>query len=218
MKPSFKRQSAHSHSKQAGFSLVELSVALAIGSIVVLTAVSGVRGMQNNISSNAVMTQFTSMTGTASKLAYALSDWAIYDDTLGMAKSGVFDESNLGKDAARRIVEVRNAFGGLVWTKRNTVVVSGVPIGMAYWFTVTGVPNAACGSMVSAMSSKSIHIVVSAPVATAANVQTTGATPTNVVTGAEPKVNDGPINKDNIESSCSNNTNATKDIHFLTLI
>lgn len=205
-----------SHAKQTGFSLVELSIALAIGSLVILAAISGVRKIQDGNNANALLTQMASSSVNMARTAQALNNFTIYDDTAGMGKMGIFESSALIKTQGVT-TQIRNAFGGFVWTHRNTGITNGVPINGGNWYTVTNVPNSACAEVVAGMNSSSVSIVVSAP---GQLTQTTGATPTNI-SGIAPKIssnNNGDLDSNALEISCSNTTSLLKDIHALQIL
>ena len=221
MQAIFQKKSSRSRTHQAGLTLVELSIALAISAVVVMSALIGIRKLIDSNNSRAALTQMGSALANMSKTAQSLNDYSVYDDTLGMAKMGVFDSGALVKSSTNAITQVRNAFGGYVWTRRNGAAVDTLAANNGLWYVITGVPNSACTDVVSGSNNTAISIYVTAtgtaPLATP-TTQYTGTSPTNVTSGATPKLSGGVMNPDNIEKSCGAAASSLKDIYILTTI
>ena len=93
-------QATRSRAKQAGFSLVELSVALAIAGVVVMGALVGARKLIDSSNANAALTQMGAALANMAKSAQALGNTAIYDDTPVLAQMGIFDNASVLKTTA----------------------------------------------------------------------------------------------------------------------
>jgi prepilin-type N-terminal cleavage/methylation domain-containing protein len=221
MQAIFKKKSSRSRTHQAGLTLVELSIALAISAVVVMSALIGIRKLIDSNNARAALTQMGSALANMSKTAQSLNDYSVYDDTLGMAKMGVFDSGALVKSATNAITQVRNSFGGYVWTRRNTATIDTLAANNGLWYVVTGVPNSACVDVVSGSNNTAISVYVTAsgtaPMATP-TTQYLGTTPINVNVAAIPKQSGGVMNPNNIESSCGASGSSIKDIYILTTI
>jgi prepilin-type N-terminal cleavage/methylation domain-containing protein len=207
-------QTTRSRSRQAGFSLVELSVALAISAVVLMAALAGVRKLVDSSNANTALTQMGSSIANMSKTAQALGDQSIYDDTLLMGRMGVFDNASVirgGENGA--VSQIRNPFGGYVWTSRNKVLADDAPINTALWYVVTGVPNSACPDLVTGLNNSAYSIYVSA--ASDASKQFNGTNPASVGVVPPPKVKGGAMSPANVQASCSD-VGTTKDIYVLT--
>ena len=220
MQAIFQKKSSRSRTHQTGLTLVELSIALAISAVVVMSALIGIRKLIDSNNSRAALTQMGSALANMSKTAQSLNDYSVYDDTLGMAKMGVFDSGALVK-TSNAISQVRNSFGGYVWTRRNSAATDTLAANNGLWYVITGVPNSACTDVVSGSNNTAIAIYVTATgAAPLANplVQYTGGTPANVTSNATPKLSGGVMNPNNIEASCGAAASSLKDIYILTTI
>ena len=207
-------QATHSRAKQAGFSLVELSVALAISGVVLMAALAGVRKLVDSSNANTALTQMGSSIANMSKSAQALGDQSIYDDTLLMGKMGVFDNASVIRGGgAGAISQIRNPFGGYIWTSRNKQVADNAPLNTALWYVVTGVPNSACPDLVTGLNNAAYSIYVSA--AGDASKPYEGLNPEMVGGVTSPKVAGGTMNPGNVQAACSS-VGTTKDIYVLT--
>lgn len=220
MQAFFQKKSSRSRTHQAGLTLVELSIALGISAVVVMSALIGIRKLIDSNNSRAAMTQMGAAITNMSKTAQSINDYAIYDDTLGMAKMGVFNNGALVRSSTNAITQIRNPFGGFIWTRRNSAAVDTLSINSGLWYVINGVPNSACTDVVTGASNTAISVYVTAagtaPLAAPAS-QYTGVVPTNVTTGI-PKQSGGAMVPDNVEASCSSAASSLKDIYILTTI
>ena len=208
-------QATRSRAKQAGFSLVELSVALAIAGVVVMGALVGARKLIDSSNANAALTQMGAALANMAKSAQALGNTAIYDSTLVLAQLGVFNNASLVKLSTGDITQVKNPFGGYVWTKRNSKDVDSLPAYGGVWYILTGVPNAACIDLVSGLNNTAYSVYVSTA-GTTPGTAYAGTNPTNI-SGTAPKVSGAAMVAANVATSC-NATGSAKDIYVLTPI
>ena len=221
MQAFFQKKSSRSRTYQAGLTLVELSIALGISAVVVMSALIGIRKLIDSNNSRATLTQMGSSIANMSKTAQSINDYSIYDDTLGMAKMGVFDNGALVKSSTKAITQIRNSFGGFIWTRRNNAAVDTLSVNTGLWYVITGVPNSACTDVVTGSNTTAVSIYITASGTTpltAPTTQYTGTTPTNVVSTAIPKQSGGAMLPDNVETSCSSAASSLKDIYILTTI
>jgi prepilin-type N-terminal cleavage/methylation domain-containing protein len=243
-----KNRSLSAKSGQKGYTLVELSISLAIISVILVGALTGVQRLIQNNNANNTLTSAQTAMANAMKVAAVSNDQNIYEDTLGLGRLAAWDPAFVLRNAAGAVTNIRNPFGGFVHTQRNGVGVGTTPAGAGIWYTITGVPNGACFTTASAFNNNSIAIAVSRPVV-AANIkanyafnltphtQASGggiANPAYVAGGANPqtamaqgaavaalaaanaaKIDGGLLSVNNLETSCSDGTNQTKDIHVL---
>ena len=221
MQAIFQKKSSCFRSHQTGLTLVELAIALAISAVVVMRALVGIRKLIDGNNAQLALTQMGSALANMSKTAQSLNDYTIYDDTLGMAKMGVFDSGALVKSSSNAITQIRNPFGGFVWTRRNNALIDTLATNSGLWYVITGVPNSACTDVVTGANNTAISIYVTSTGTSPLSDTTSqflGSTPTNVDSSAIPKQSGSVMKPDNIQKSCGATASSVKDIYILTTI
>lgn len=224
MQTIFKQKTSPLRARQVGVTLVELSIVMAIGGVLVITALLGVRKVIDSNNARQAVAQMGSALSAMTRTAQSLNDYSVYDDTIGLAKMGVFDPSSVVRSTVNGVTsisQVRNAFGGYVWTYRNAAGVDGVGPKDGLWYVIAGVPNTACGDVVSGVNNAAISVYVTNsrtdPLPDPAKLYI-GTTPAAPKGSDPPKVKGGPMLPNNVESSCSHPDNSLKDIYVLTSI
>jgi prepilin-type N-terminal cleavage/methylation domain-containing protein len=162
--------------RQAGYTLIELSISLAIISVLLVGTLTGVQRLLRSNNANNTVSQTQSALTNISKLFSASGDVNVYDHST-LAKMGAWEASSLIKVGTAAPTGAKNPFGGTITVYRNQTAFTGVTADTGYWYRLNGIPAESCASLATSFVNTAEAIfVTSAPV-------TTTAAPT-VVTGA----------------------------------
>lgn len=207
--------------QQAGYTLIELSIAVAIISVLVLTGLFGVpRILDTNKVTNASQ-QITLATANYSKLASTSTDktWATtgtpYAATtvLPLAGMGVWPEENVLKSNATIPVAygLKHIFGGFIYSRTTTAGIAGyLGVDEGYILKLEKVPAKNCFDMASAFGNTALQIAVDSsatpaggpitvePVASTVNVKAAGSA----------------LNNTTLATQCQTNPTAAKTIYL----
>ena len=137
--------------KQKGYSIVELSIALAIISIILVTALVGV---QRILRSNNVNEDLRNLNLLASKITVMLTN---VQNTAGITQANLV---NLRAFEGFRVAGnvVTNAFGGNITIAPNTVALGTVPVNGGLMLYSTAIPPEVCSDYITGLSPISSHI------------------------------------------------------------
>ena len=175
--------------KQKGYSIVELSIALAIISIILVTALAGV---QRILRSNNVNEDLKNINLVASKLAVMLST---VPNTAGINQAQLI---NLRMFEGMRVDTVRNtvtnAFGGLITVIPNNAAIGTIPANSGIMLYSAGIPPEVCSDYITGLNTIASHISATDAAAPAV----AGAPYINVV-----KTNLAPITVANLANACT---------------
>lgn len=132
------------HSSQRGYSLIELSIVLAIIAVVIAGAITGVQSILR--SNNVVRVISTTNKAVSSITAKLIRDPNYANATLPTLTNAAMEiwEAKDVTAAGAAGARVTNPFGGQVWVAPTAAVANGIPIAQAYVYTLTGIPTAAC--------------------------------------------------------------------------
>ena len=159
--------------KQAGYTLIELSIAIAIISVLIMTALFGVQKILENNNVNATAQQVTLASSNINKYAVMLGDKAFAGLTTTTIPLGIWPDNllvNTGTAAAPVYSKVSNPFGGEYINLNNAAG--------GYYVAITNVPISACLATVAAFGNTATAIetdetAISAATATATSKPTT---------------------------------------------
>lgn len=147
---------------QRGYSLVELSIVLAIIAVVIAGAVTGVQTILR--SNNTVRTIATTNKAVGAITAKLMRDADYTNATnanLTNASMGVWDSKDISGTA------VTNAYGGQVYVGALSADENGISKLQGYVYTLTGVPTAACVDLVMGIEPLGVTIGVKNELSTA---------------------------------------------------
>jgi prepilin-type N-terminal cleavage/methylation domain-containing protein len=146
--------------KQAGYTLIELSIAIAIISVLIMSALFGVQKILDNNNADTAAQQVTLATANISKYATMLSDKTFVGKTADAAALGIWPENILTK-VAGVVTKVSNPFGG-------EYIVMPAPNG--YYIGITGLPNSGCLSLAASLNGSALTLDTDESAVTAATV------------------------------------------------
>ena len=174
---------------QKGYSIIELSIALAIVSIILVTALTGV---QRILRSNKVNEDLKGLNLAASKIGVMLSN---VQSTNGITQANlvalrVFEDFRVNTATNT----VTNAFGGNITVAPNTNALGTVPAEGGLIIYSSAIPPEACSDYISGLAPISSHI--SASSATSSTLD--GSALTNIV-----KTNLAPITISGLATACT---------------
>jgi prepilin-type N-terminal cleavage/methylation domain-containing protein len=173
--------------QQKGYSIIELSIALAIISIILVTALAGV---QRILRSNNVNEDLKNLNLMASKVTVMLTNVV---NTANIAQA---DLVNLRAFEGFRVAGnvVTNAFGGNITVAPNSAALGTVPINGGLMVYSTRIPPEVCSDYITGLAPIASHISAS----NAANPAVAGAAYANVV-----KTNLQAITIANLATACT---------------
>jgi len=145
--------------KSAGYSLIELSIALSILAVIIVGSLIGV---QKILRTNAVNNELKGMPETlasAQRLTSNLADLTGLN-TLTFTRLGVWPQDRVvGAGAA---ATVSNHFGGRQFLNPNTATLAGYAPDQLFVLTLTNIPTEACADIVSGMDRMALGLYVGA--------------------------------------------------------
>jgi prepilin-type N-terminal cleavage/methylation domain-containing protein len=153
--------SSHAHdtlkkNQQKGYSIIELSIALAIVSIILVTALTGV---QRILRSNHVNEDLKKINLAASKIGVILAN---VPDAAGITQQNlidlkVFSDFNV-VPVAGGAPTINNSFGGTITVAPNTATLGTIPANGGLMLYSTSIPPEACSDYISGLSPVSSHV------------------------------------------------------------
>lgn len=177
--------------KQKGYSIVELSIALAIISIILVTALAGV---QRILRSNNVNEDLRNLNLLASKLTVMLST---VPNTAGIAQAQLANLRMFEGFKTNAAGVLINSFNGGITVAPNNAQLGTVPANGGLIIYSTGLPPEVCSDYITGLDAISSHISAAAFVPPAVPAVVGGAM-ANVV-----KTNVVPITIANLATACT---------------
>ena len=175
--------------QQKGYSIIELSIALAIISIILVTALAGV---QRVLRSNNVNNDLRGLNLTAANLT---TMYASQPNTSVVAMGTLIDLrafDGFAVDAAADTVT--NAFGGRITVASNTAAVDGFPANSGFMIYSTNIPSEACPDYINGLNSLSPNITTTNAVAPAV---------AGAVYGTAVRANNAPLVLATVAAACA---------------
>jgi prepilin-type N-terminal cleavage/methylation domain-containing protein len=189
--------SSHAHdtlkkNQQKGYSIIELSIALAIVSIILVTALTGV---QRILRSNNVNEDLKKINLAASKIGVILAN---VPDATGITQQNlinlkVFSDFSTVPGAGGAAPTINNSFGGTITVAPNTATLGTIPANGGLMLYSTLIPPEACSDYISGLAPISSHISAQNNAVVGA-----GAALTNVV-----KTNLAPLTVNSLATACT---------------
>ena len=145
--------------KSAGYSLIELSIALSILAVIIVGSLIGV---QKILRTNAVNNELKGMPETlasAQRLTSNLADLTGLN-TLTFTRLGVWPQDRVVGAAAAATVS--NHFGGRQFLNPNSNALAGYAANQLFVLTLTNIPTEACADIVSGMDRMALGLYVGA--------------------------------------------------------
>ena len=175
---------------QKGYSIIELSIALAIVSIILVTALTGV---QRILRSNKVNEDLKGLNLAASKIGVMLSN---VQSTNGITQANlvalrVFEDFRVNSSTNA----VTNAFGGNITVLPNKNAMGTVPVDGGLVIYSSAIPPEACSDYISGLAPISSHISASS---SSTSPTLDGSALTNIV-----KTNLAPITISGLATACT---------------
>ena len=162
--------------RQAGYTLVELSITVSIIAVLLAGSLIGVNRLLNSNKVNTTLTQTTAAVSNISRLLVTLGSAAL--TTANLRSLGAWDQAQI-RDVTRpdgvREISIENPFGGTVEVAGNTQAVGTFRIGSGYWYRINNVPEASCSALATSFFNTAPGIYINAPATGGADLGTTPA-------------------------------------------
>ena len=199
---------------QRGYSLVELSIALAILSVVIIGALVGVQRILDNNRANNVLRQIP-MTN-ASMIAATTSTGGTFNgvNSSVIGALGSFPDGALTGAGLARVAG--NPFGGSYFGTAMGASIGGIAVDNGYFIVVTGIPNSMCSTIANGVASlaRGVWVIDTAIPLTQAQSQAQ-ATITPGATVVKLPALGSVINLANLATGCAGALGATKSVSML---
>ena len=156
---------------QRGYSLIELSIALAILAVIIIGGLLGVQAILRNNRTNDMLKAVPVYMANATKVN--ASQPTITTTTFALADLGVFPAQNVSGNALARVVN--HEHGGRIFVEANAAVSGSVPVGQSFVLTLAGIPQASCVDVASGLDGLALEIAVVAALVPPVTVTAIGA-------------------------------------------
>ena len=195
-------------SRQGGYSLVELSVALAIIAVIL---VGGLLGTRQVLLSNSVNNQVKDSATVISKIQrqYTKQPSTAGASTSILAPLGIWPPERTSVDASNNWTIRGVLAGSTEHVFANTAGIGTLPANGGFIYTLRGVPVDACAEVVTALDSMAAAIYAGESPESAPS---SGATPGTTTVKAEGATQ---LNMTNLSTACKANTKNTVDVSIL---
>ena len=201
--------------KQAGYTLIELSISVAIIAVLVMT---GLYGVPRILDANKVTTltqQVTLATANYSKIAAqtagtarTFADARVAAGFKSLGAMGVWPEEALTKDNTGAVTKITHPFGGGIQSLSNATGLTNLAVDEGYYIRLDSVPLKNCFAITSAFLNTAVTAFVTSDTTftepSVAQVQTT--TPIKIPGGA--------ISLPNLATQCVGTAGTTKTIYL----
>lgn len=180
---------------QRGYSIIELSIALAILAVIIIGGLLGVQTILRNNRTNDMLKNIPLVAANATKLTASLPILTGAGIATGpLAALGVWPASMLNGVAPAQ--SVTNEHGGGTFLEANTAAAGTYSIGQTFVLALTGIPQASCADVASGIDSISLTTGIANTPAPAVPVTATPAA------GAQAKAFNGTLNVGTLATLC----------------
>jgi prepilin-type N-terminal cleavage/methylation domain-containing protein len=185
---------------QSGYSLIELSIALAIIGIVIAGSIIGV---QSILRANNVNKTISQTNNAVNKIVAKLARDNTYNNAntanLSAANMNIWEDDSIVRPAAGAAAQVNHPFGNNVYVTPLGGAVGQFEIdpGQAYAYTLTGIPVAACSDLAVGLEGLGVGLSITNQAPPAAGPQN-GVIPATII--KQPGI---PFNSANAAAACN---------------
>ena len=182
---------------QRGYSLIELSIVLAIVAVIIAGAVSGVQAiLRSNNVVNTISDSNKSVNRIISKL---VRDNTYANATIQVMTSPGMDvwDSKYVANGGTATATISNSFGGRVFVAPLGADSNGILSGQGFIYTLTGIPAAACTDVVLGLDGLGVGIAVMNELSTAAAIKT------DLTGGTTVKRPGTPLSSNTVATACN---------------
>jgi prepilin-type N-terminal cleavage/methylation domain-containing protein len=162
--------------RQAGYTLVELSITVSIIAVLLAGSLLGVNRLLNANKVNTTLTQTTAAMANISRLLTTLGTTAL--TTANMRVLGAWDPSQIRtvtRPDGTTATLVENPFGGTVDVVANAAGVGTYTANAGYWYRIYNVPESSCAALATAFYNTAPGIYIIAPQTAGADIALTPA-------------------------------------------
>lgn len=145
--------------KSAGYSLIELSIALSILAVIIVGSLIGVQKILRTNAVNNELKGIPETLASAQRLTSNLADLTGLN-TLTFTQLGVWPQDRVVGAAAAATVS--NHFGGRQFLNPNSNALAGYAANQLFVLTLTNIPTEACADIVSGMDRMALGLYVGA--------------------------------------------------------
>jgi len=212
--------------RQAGYTLVELSISVAIISVLIVTGLYGVpRILDTNKISNTVQqvsianANFSKLSAQTGSGAFAYTPTYATTTPVQLAGMGVFPDEAIMRNG-NIAYGVKHPFNGAIYSKSIGTAIAGfLAVDEGYILKLENVPAKNCFSMASAFGATAVQISVDAPATAAASSAITAAVNVAEATNGSTtavivKAAGAPLNASTLATQCAINPNVVKSIYL----
>ncbi len=153
--------------RQAGYTLIELSISLAIIAVLLVGTLTGVQSLLRANNANNTISSTQAAITNITKLYAASSDKTIYAHA-ELAKMGVWEKSALTTTTVGTVTTAtgaKNPFGGSITVYRNKTGfgadLNAVADDIGYWYRLNGIPGESCASVATSFVNTADAIYIS---------------------------------------------------------
>ena len=126
--------------QQAGYTLIELAIAISIISVLVVGALFGVQKIIDNKNVNLTSQHVSLASANIQKFAAMMADKSFPMNTNNAANLGIWPD-NITTKVNGLVTNVANPFGGNYFTATSSADIGAVKAGNGYWIIITNVPD-----------------------------------------------------------------------------
>jgi prepilin-type N-terminal cleavage/methylation domain-containing protein len=151
--------------RQAGYTLVELSISISIIALLLVGSITGVQSLLAANKVNRTVAQTTVTTANIARVITAIaSNDAVNINTPNLIKLGVWDQTGLKTTAG--VTTSVNPFGGTIQVAPNVAAVGTFVAGKGFWYRLSNIPESSCTSLATSFYSTSPGIWINKTPAT----------------------------------------------------
>ena len=132
--------------QQAGYTLIELAIAISIISVLVVGALFGVQKIIDNKNVNLTSQHVSLANANIQKFSKMLADKSFPMNTNTAANLGIWPD-NITTKVNGSVTNVANPFGGNYFTATSSADIGAVKAGNGYFVIITNVPDKVCAAV-----------------------------------------------------------------------
>lgn len=204
----FRPKSSKQAARQQGYTLIELSISLAIISVIIVGSLIGVQRILANNRANNLLAEVPRVNAALVGAAVNSTDFSVINTTRAAAL-GAFSPNTVKWNTTDGSATISNAFGGSLFIQGNTANFDGVGgPDRGYIVVATGVPNDMCATVVNGLAPLAQAMWVKD--ATEDYDKVLAAVPTKLVKGPQANSN---VDLNALSTDCRSGTATTRVIN-----